>query len=190
MASGEPSSNLAFMARALRHRNYRLFFIGQGTSLIGTWMTRVATGWLVYRLTGSAFLLGLASFAGQLPTLLVSPFAGVIVDRTNKHRLLIVTQVFSMIQSALLALLALTHTIGIGSIVVLQGFQGFINAFDTPARQSFVVEMVESREDLPNAIALNSSLVNSARLIGPSIAGVLIGAVGEGACFTIDAFSY
>jgi MFS family permease len=190
MPEEEPTSNLAFMGRALRHRNYRLFFVGQGTSLIGTWMTRVATGWLVYRLTGSALLLGVASFAGQLPTLLVAPFAGVIIDRSSRYHVLIVTQILSMIQSALLAVLALTHTIGVPSIVALQAFQGLINAFDTPARQSFVVEMVESREDLPNAIALNSSLVNAARLIGPSIAGVLIGAVGEGACFTIDAVSY
>jgi MFS family permease len=190
MAKAEATSNLAFMARALRHRNYRLFFVGQGTSLIGTWMTRVATGWLVYRLTGSAFLLGAASFAGQLPTLLVSPFAGVIIDRSSRYRVLVLTQILSMVQSAALAALALTHTIGVASIVALQAFQGLINAFDTPARQSFVVEMVESREDLPNAIALNSSLVNSARLVGPSIAGILIAAVGEGACFTIDALSY
>jgi MFS family permease len=190
MANAEGTSNLAFMARALRHRNYRLFFIGQGTSLIGTWMTRVATGWLVYRLTGSAFLLGLVSFAGQLPTLLVSPFAGVIIDRSSRHRVLILTQVLAMIQSALLALLALTHTIGVASVAVLQAFQGFINAFDTPARQSFVVEMVDAREDLPNAIALNSSLVNAARLVGPSVAGVVIAVVGEGACFAIDAASY
>jgi len=190
MPSAEASSNFAFMARALRHRNYRLFFIGQGTSLIGTWMTRVATGWLVYRLTGSAFLLGMVSFAGQLPTLLVSPFAGVIIDRSSRHRVLILTQVLAMIQSALLAILALTHTIGVASVAALQAFQGFINAFDTPARQSFVVEMVDAREDLPNAIALNSSLVNAARLVGPSIAGVVIAAVGEGACFAIDAASY
>jgi MFS family permease len=190
MANGEPTSNLAFMARALRHRNYRLFFLGQGTSLIGTWMTRVATGWLVYRLTGSAFLLGMVSFAGQLPTLLVSPFAGVIIDRSSRHRVLIVTQVLAMIQSALLAVLSFTHTIGVGSVATLQAVQGFINAFDTPARQSFVVEMVDAREDLPNAIALNSSLVNGARLVGPSIAGVIIASVGEGACFTIDAVSY
>src|SRR5215471_4000124 len=189
-AAATQASNLLFMARALKYRNYRLFFIGQGTSLIGTWMTRVATGWLVYRLTGSALLLGVISFAGQLPTLLAAPFGGVIVDRSNRHRVLLITQVLAMIQSALLATLALTHTIGIASIVVLQAFQGFINAFDTPARQAFVVEMVETREDLPNAIALNSSLVNGARLVGPSVAGVIIASLGEGLCFLIDALSY
>lgn len=189
-ATAKQASNLLFMARALRHRNYRLFFVGQGVSLIGTWMTRVATGWLVYRLTGSALLLGIISFAGQLPTLLAAPFGGVLVDRSNRHRVLLATQVLAMVQSALLATLALTHTIGIGSLVVLQAFQGLINAVDTPARQAFVVEMVESREDLPNAIALNSSLVNGARLLGPSVAGLIIASLGEGLCFLVDAVSY
>ncbi|HKQ67788.1 MAG TPA: MFS transporter [Polyangiaceae bacterium] len=183
-------STFRSLGRALRHRNYRLFFAGQSISLVGTWLTRVATSWLVYRLTGSALLLGVVGFAGQIPTFLLAPLAGVWVDRTNRHRTLLVTQVLAMIQSALLAALTLTHTITVGLILVLQCCQGLINAIDMPARQSFVVEMIEDRRDLPNAIALNSSMVNAARLLGPSIAGVLIAAVGEGYCFTIDAASY
>jgi len=186
----EPRGTMRAMGRALRHRNYRLFFFGQGTSLIGTWLTRVATSWLVYRLTGSALLLGLVGFAGQLPTFLLAPLAGVLVDRWNRHRVLVVTQALAMIQSALLAAFALTHTITVWHVLALSAFQGLINAFDTPARQAFVVQMVDAREDLANAIALNSSMVNAARLIGPSVAGILISAFGEGWCFAIDAFSY
>jgi MFS family permease len=184
------SSTLANLGRALRHRNYRLFFAGQGTSLIGTWLTRVATSWLVYRLTHSALLLGIAGFAGQMPTFLVAPFAGVLIDRWNRHRVLVVTQVLAMIQSALLAYFSLRGTITVWHVLVLNAFQGLVNAFDTPARQAFVVEMVDSRDDLPNAIALNSSMVNGARLIGPSVGGILIAAVGEGWCFAADAASY
>ncbi len=183
-------SALARIGRALRHRNYRLFFFGQGTSLIGTWLTRVATSWLVYRLTHSAVLLGIVGFAGQLPTFLGAPLAGVLVDRWNRHRVLVVTQVLAMVQSALLAFFALTNTITVWHVLVLVACQGLINAVDTPARQAFVVEMVEAREDLPNAIALNSTMVNIARLLGPSIAGVLIATIGEGPCFALDATSY
>lgn len=183
-------TDLGFAVRALRSRNYRLFFSGQSVSLIGTWMTRVATAWLVYRLTHSAVLLGVASFAGQIPAFLLAPIAGVWVDRWDKHRLLVVTQALSMAQSFALAALALTGVITIHEIIALAVFQGFINAFDMPARQAFVVEMVERREDLGNAIALNSSMVNAARLIGPAVAGVLIGAVGEGWCFLVDGVSY
>ncbi len=184
------ASTLAHLGRALRHRNYRLFFAGQATSLVGTWITRVATSWLVYRLTKSGFLLGLVSFAGQIPTFLVAPVAGVLVDRWNRHRVLVVTQALAALQSALLAAFALTHTITVWHVLVLAVFQGCINAFDVPARQSFVVEMIEDRADLANAIALNSTMVNGARLVGPSVAGVLIAAVGEGWCFTVDAVSY
>jgi len=180
----------ANIGRALRHRNYRLFFAGQSLSLIGTWLTRVATSWLVYRLTHSAVLLGVVGFASQIPTFLLAPFAGVLVDRWNRHRVLVATQVLAMLQSALLAAYALSGTITAGHLLVLGAFQGCVNAFDTPARQSFVVEMVDSREDLPNAIALNSTMVNTARLVGPSIAGILIAGVGEGWCFTVDAVSY
>jgi MFS family permease len=184
------TSGPAFMLRALAHKNYRLFFSGQSISLIGTWMTRIATSWLVYRLTGSALLLGVVGFAGQIPSFLLAPFAGVLVDRWNRHRLLVITQVLALFQSLALALLTMTGVIKMWHVIVLSVFQGFINAFDMPARQAFVVEMVESREDLANAIALNSSMVNAARLIGPSLGGVVIAAVGEGWCFMIDAVSY
>lgn len=183
-------STLARMSRALRHRNYRLFFAGQGVSLIGTWLTRVAMSWLVYRLTHSALLLGTVGFASQIPTFLLAPVAGVLVDRWSRHRVLVATQVLAMIQSALLAFFALRGTITVTQLLLLGAFQGLINAFDTPARQSFVIEMVATRDDLPNAIALNSSMVNVARLVGPSVAGVLIGWTGEGWCFALDAVSY
>lgn len=178
------------IGRALRSRNYRLFFSGQSVSMIGTWITRIATSWLVYRLTDSALLLGLVGFAGQVPTLLLAPFAGVIVDRSDRHRLLVWTQVLSALQSLALGVLALSGHITVAWILVLQVMQGLINAFDTPARQAFVVQMVEDRADLPNAIALNSTLVNGSRIIGPSIGGLIIAAVGEGWCFMIDAISY
>jgi MFS family permease len=187
---GSGEGLLPTLGRALRHRNYRLFFSGQSVSLIGTWLTRVATGWLVYRLTHSAFALGIVGFAGQLPTFLLAPFAGVWVDRLDRHRVLVVTQVLAALQSALLAALTLTGVITVRDVILLSVFQGLINAFDMPARQSFVVEMVEDRADLPNAIALNSSMFNGARLVGPSVAGLLIAWVGEGWCFALDAVSY
>ena len=178
------------LTRALQHRNFRLFFGGQSISLVGTWITRVATSWLVYRLTGSELLLGVAGFAGQIPTLIITPFAGVLVDRHDRRRILLWTQVGSLVQSALLAVLTFTDIITVKQIIWLQVVQGVINSFDTPARQAFVSEMVEDRRDLPNAIALNSSMVNGTRIIGPSIGGVLIAAFGEGWCFAIDAISY
>ncbi len=180
--------NLIF--RALHSRNYRLFFSGQSISLIGTWITRTATSWLVYRLTGSAFLLGVVGFAGQIPTFLLTPIAGVLVDRWDRHRILIITQVLSMAQSFALAALTMSGVVAVWHIIVLSILQGLVNAFDMPARQSFVIEMVENKEDLGNAIALNSSMVNGARLMGPSIAGVLIAIAGEGICFLIDGISY
>ncbi|HET7320918.1 MAG TPA: MFS transporter [Longimicrobiaceae bacterium] len=189
MGAGE-GGRLRFMLRALSHRNYRLFFFGQGTSVVGTWITRVATSWLVYRLTGSAAILGLVGFAGQVPTFVLGPFAGVWVDRLDRYRVLLTAQVLAMLQSAALAVLTLTGVIQIWHILVLALFQGVVNAFDTPSRQAFVVEMVEGPADLPNAIALNSSLVNGARLLGPSIAGVLVALVGEGWCFLVDSISY
>jgi MFS family permease len=185
-----PASRRGSLLRALSHRNYRLFFAGQGTSLVGTWITRVATSWLVYRLTGSAAVLGIVGFAGQIPTFLLAPLAGVWVDRWSRYRVLVSTQVLSMLQSFALAWLALAGTIDVTHILLLSAFQGVINAFDTPARQAFVVEMVDDRADLPNAIALNSSMVNGARLIGPSVAGLLIAAASEGWCFLLDGFSY
>jgi MFS family permease len=180
----------ARITRAFQHRNYRLFFTGQSISLIGTWMTRITTSWLVYRLTGSPFLLGLVAFCGQVPTPLLTPFAGVLVDRWDRHRILVITQALSMAQSGALAVLTLGGLITVPQVLVLQALQGVINAFETPARQAFVVQMVDDRRDLPNAIALNSSMVNGSRIVGPSIAGILIAAVGEGWCFAIDAISY
>jgi len=178
------------LGRALRHRNYRLFFAGQSISLIGTWLTRVATSWLVYRLTGSTWLLGVVGFAGQIPTFVMAPLAGVWVDRLNRHRVLVATQVLAMVQSGLLAYFALRGSIAVVHVLLLNVFQGLINAIDMPARQAFLIEMIEDRRDLSNAIALNSSMVNAARFLGPSAAGILIAAVGEGWCFLIDAFSY
>src|SRR5580693_3764327 len=184
------ASNWGLAVRALRSPNYRLFFAGQSISLIGTWMTRIATSWLVYRLTDSALLLGLVSFAGQIPAFFLAPIAGVWIDRWNRHRTLVWTQALSMIQSFALAALALTHVINIWSLMALVLMQGLINAFDMPARQAFVVEMIVDRADLGNAIALNSSMVNGARLIGPAIGGLIIAAVGEGYCYFIDGVSY
>ncbi|WP_242022239.1 MFS transporter [Microcoleus sp. FACHB-831] len=175
---------------ALRSRNYQLFFAGQGLSLIGTWMTQVATIWLVYSLTNSALLLGVVGFAGQIPSFILTPFGGVIVDRFPRHRLLIATQIMAMIQSLALAFIALTGIINIWQIIVLSVFQGVINAVDAPARQAFVPEIVEKKEDLANAIALNSSMFNGARLIGPAIGGLLVASVGAGYCFLIDGISY
>jgi MFS family permease len=176
--------------RALRHRNFRLFFGGQSISLIGTWMTRIATSWLVYRLTGSALLLGTVSFAGQIPTFLIAPFAGVWVDRLDRRKVLVWTQALSMVQSLALAALTLSHHINIPLILTLSVMQGAINAFDMPGRQAFMVQMVEDRRDLSNAIAINSSMVNMARLVGPSLAGMLIAVSSEGWCFLVDGISY
>ena len=176
--------------RALRHRNFRLFFGGQSISLVGTWMTRIATSWLVYRLTGSALLLGTVSFAGQIPTFLFAPFAGVWVDRLDRRQVLVWTQTLSMVQSFALAALTLSHHIAIHWILALSVMQGIVNAFDMPGRQAFMVKMVEDRRDLSNAIAINSSMVNVARLIGPSLAGMLIAVTSEGWCFLIDGISY
>ena len=167
-------SGISHAWRALRHRNFRLFFSGQSVSLIGTWMTRVATSWLVYRLTGSALLLGLVGFVGQIPTFLLAPFAGVWVDRLDRRNVLLWTQALAAVQSLLLAGLTLSKRVTIGEILVLSAFQGLINAFDMPGRQAFMVQMVEDRQDLGNAIAINSSMVNMARLVGPSLAGLVI----------------
>ncbi len=184
------AAGLRLVFRTLQYRNYRLFFSGQGISLIGTWMQRIAMSWLVYRLTNSAFLLGVVGFAGQIPTFLLAPFSGVWTDRWNRHRILVVTQILAMIQALILAILVLTGSIAVWHIIFLSMVLGSVNAFDIPARQAFIVDMVEKREDLGNAIALNSSMFNSARLIGPSIAGILIAAVGEGICFLLNGISY
>ncbi len=176
--------------RALRHRNFRLFFFGQSVSVLGTWMTRLATSWLVYRLTGSALLLGLVGFSGQILTFALAPFAGVWVERLDRRKLLVWTQAAAAVQSLAMAGLTLAHIIDIREVIALSALQGLINAFDMPARQSFLMQMVEDRADLANAIAINSSMVNGARLIGPAIAGLVIAASNEGWCFLIDGFSY
>ena len=175
---------------AFRSHNYRLYFVGQSISLIGTWMTRLATSWLVYRLTDSAFLLGMVGFLSQIPALFLSPLAGVWVDRWDRHRAMIVTQILAMVQSLALAALTLSGHVNITWVLILTLVQGLINTFETPARQSFVIQMVEDRADLSNAIALNSSIVNAGRLVGPAIAGLVIAAYGEGFCFLIDGLSY
>ena len=178
------------MFRSLRYRNYRLFFSGQSVSLIGTWMQRIALPWLVYHMTGSAFLLGVVGFAGQIPTFLLAPVAGVITDRFSRYKVLLTTQIIMLIQASILATLALTGVIQIWHIVLLSALLGCVNAFDVPSRHSFVIEMVEKKEDLGNAIALNSMMFNGARIIGPSIAGVMLATTGEGVCFLINAISY
>jgi MFS family permease len=190
LSPAERPSTIAFMLRALKYRNYRLFFGGQVVSLIGTWITTTATNWLVYRLTGSALLLGVVGFAGQFPAFVAGPFAGIFVDRWNRHRLLVVTQTISMLQSFALAALVLTNHITLTAIIALSVVQGLVNAFDMPGRQAFLLTMVENKADLGNAIALNSSMVNLARLLGPSIAGAVIAATNEGWCFFIDGVSY
>ena len=186
----EKKSTLKFIGRAFRSRNYRLYFCGQCVSLIGTWMQHVAMSWLVYRLTGSGSLLGLVIAAGQISIFVLTPFTGVFIDRVNRRNLLITTQVLCAVQAALLAFLTLSGRIQVWHLVLLSLFLGTINAFDMPARHSFVIEMVDKKRDLGNAIALNSAMFNSARLVGPSIAGLLVGALGEGICFLLNAISF
>ena len=178
------------MLRAFKNRNYRLFFAGQGISLIGTWMQQIAMGWYVYRLTNSSFLLGLVAFSANIPSFFLTPVAGVLSDRYNRHKMLIFTQSFAMLQASILAFLVLNHYATITHIICLCLFLGTVNAFDAPIRQAFVADLIENRNDLGNAIALNSGMFNSARLIGPSVAGLLISYAGEGVCFLINALSY
>ena len=181
---------ILFLPSALKSKNYQLFFIGQGISLIGTWMTQVSTIWLVYQLTHSAIMLGVVGFTGQIASFVFGPFGGVIVDRFNRHTLLITTQILAMIQSLMLATMALSNHISIEAIIILSFCQGLINAIDAPTRQTFVKDMIESPNDLMSAISLNSSLVTGARLIGPSLAGIVIARFGAGYCFLIDGLSY
>ncbi|HSJ15106.1 MAG TPA: MFS transporter [Longimicrobiales bacterium] len=184
------AGRIGFALRALRHRNFRLFTFGQSVSLVGTWMQQVAVGWLVYRLTNSPFLLGLVGFVSQGPGFLLAPFAGVLADRYDKHRIVIATQVLMMVQAFVLAGLVLSGRVTIGWIVVLMALLGAASGFDIPARQSFLIEMVGEREDLPNAIALNSSIFNAARLVGPAMAGLAIALVGEGWVILLNGVSY
>jgi MFS family permease len=182
--------NLKFLFRTLQSRNYRLFFIGQFISLLGTWIQQIAVSWLIYRMTNSVFLLGLVGFVSQFPTFIITPFAGVWSDRFNRYKILVLTQTLSLIQALALAILVLSGTITVWQIILLSLFIGCVNAIDMPNRQSFVIYMINDRNDLGNAIALNSAMFNGSRLIGPFIAGVLIATVGEGICFLINALSY
>ena len=182
-------SKLAVAVRALRHRNFQLFFSGQLISLIGTWMDTVAESWLVYRLTGSALKLGTVAFCSQIPVFLFAPIGGIVADRLNRHKIIIATQATSMVLAFILAVLTLTHRVQVWHVMVLAALLGVVNAFDIPARQAFLIDMV-GREDLLNAIALNSSMFNGARIIGPAVAGVVVAAVGEGWCFMANSLSY
>ncbi|HZI47531.1 MAG TPA: MFS transporter, partial [Pyrinomonadaceae bacterium] len=184
-APTQPSSIL----RSLRHRNFQLFFGGQLISLTGTWMQSVAQSWLVYRLTGSAILLGVVGFCSQIPVFLLAPIGGAVADRRNRHRILVATQTGAMILAFVLAALTLTHRVQVIHVFLLAAMLGLVNAFDIPTRQAFVVEMV-GKGDLTNAIALNSSMVNGARIVGPAIAGILVASIGEGWCFLLNGVSY
>ncbi len=188
-ASLEDRSRFRDMVRSLKHRNFRLFFSGQMISLVGTWMDNIAEAWLVYRLTGSSLLLGTVAFAGQIPIFLLGPIGGLAADRWDRRRIIVGTQVSSMILAFTLAFLTLSKRVTVAEVIVIAMLMGVVNAFDVPARQSFLVEMV-GREDLMNAIALNSSMFNSARVIGPSVAGILVASIGEGWCFFANAVSY
>jgi len=176
--------------RALENRNFRLFCAGQSISLVGTWMQQVAMGWLVYRLTNSALILGVVGFVGQLPMFVLTPFSGVVADRYDRRRILIITQIAAMLQAGVLSVLVLTNRVAVWHIVILGLCLGIINAFDMPTRQAFTIDMIDRKQDLGNAIALNSSMVNVARLIGPTVAGIIIAAAGEGMCFLVNAMSY
>ena len=183
-------SSVSHAWSALRHRNFRLFFVGQTVSLMGNWMTRLATAWLVYHLTRSALMLGVVSFSGQIVSFLLGPVAGVWVERLNRRKLLVSTQALAAVQSLGLAVLTLAHRITLWEVIALTAMQGVINAFDMPARQSFLVRMVDDKNDLSNAIAINSSMANGARLVGPAVAGLVIAGFGEGGCFLVDGLSY
>lgn len=184
-----PESRIALAVRALRHRNFQLFFAGQLISLIGTWMQTVAQSWLVYRMTGSAFLLGAVGFSSQIPVFIMAPIGGIVADRNNRRRVVISTQTAAMILAGILAALTLSHRVHVWQVMVLAALLGVVNAFDIPARQAFLIDMV-GREDLMNAIALNSSMFNGARVIGPAVAGILVASIGEGWCFFANAVSY
>jgi MFS family permease len=186
----QQKSGLALMLRALKYRNYRLFFFGQGVSLIGTWMQQAAVGWLVYRLTGSEFYLGLVAFCSQIPVFLGSLIGGIFADRWPRQRIVIITQILAMIQAFALAAMVYFDAVTITRIILLSIFMGVINAFDMPTRQAFVPEMVDDDEDLPNAIALNSMIFNLARQIGPMAAGFLIARYGESTCFFLNGISF
>lgn len=187
---GRPGPGVSHTWRALRHRNFQLYFLGQGISLVGNWMTRIATVWLVYHLTHSALLLGVVAFAGQIVSFCLGPFAGVWVERLDRRKLLLWTQATAALQSLALAILTLAQVVNLWEIIFLSVLQGMINAFDMPGRQSFLIHMIDDQADLGNAIALNSTMVNGAALLGPALAGLLIAAIGVGWCFLADGLSY
>lgn len=176
--------------RALHYRNFQLYMSGQSISLIGTWMQRMAVSWLVYEMTHSAFMLGLVAFASRIPMMILSPYAGAYVDRHSRYRTLLVTQFASMLQAGLLTFVVLTNQYNIVIIILLSIMLGVINAFDAPSRQSLMIVLVQNKSDLPNAIALNSTMVTLARLVGPAVAGILLSTVGEGICFLINFLSF
>jgi MFS family permease len=178
------------LLRALSQRNFRLYFLGQSASFVGTWMQQIALAWLIYRLTGSPFMLGLTTFAGNIPILFLAPFGGVWSDRLNRRRAMLLTQSLSLIQAAVLAGLTFAGRIEVWHLLAAATFLGLVNAFDTPLRQAFLLEMVGLRENLPNAIAINSLMMNGSRLIGPALAGVVLAAAGEAWCFLLNATSY
>jgi MFS family permease len=181
---------LRSMVRAFRHRNFRLYFGGQSVSFIGTWVQQIALSWTIYELTRSSLLLGVVSFAGQLPLFVVTPFAGVLVDRWNRHRTLVVTQTLAMLQAFALALVVSTHLLNVWNLVALNCFAGVVLAIDLTARQTFIVDMVGSGHDLPNAVALNAFVINGGRMLGPAVAGLLLTVVSPAVCFFVNAVSY
>ncbi len=182
--------NLKRIFTSLHSRNYRLYFFGQGVSLIGTWMQHVALSWLVYRLTGSVFLLGLIGFTSQIPTFILSPFLGVVTDRHNRLKLMIFAQFLFLLQALAMTLLVMFDVIQVWQIIALSLVFGVITAIDAPTRHSLVVDLIDKPEDLGNAIALNSAIFNASRLIGPAIAGIAIAMVGEGICFLMNTLSF
>lgn len=184
------TANSKLIVRALRHRNYRLFFTGQTISMIGTWMQDIAINWLIYELTGSPLMIGMVNFCSKIPGFMLGPFAGLIVDRFNRRRIIIFTQSMSMLQALTMAILVLTGRVEVWHVMALGTLLGCIQAFDLPARHAFIVDMVDDRDDMNNAIALNSIIINTARLVGPSVAGILIAIVGEGICFLLNAGSF
>lgn len=175
---------------SLRSRNYRIYFTGQGISNIGTWMQNIALSWMVYRLTGSVFLLGLIGFTSQIPTFFLAPFTGVLIDKYNRLKIMRLTQVFYMLQALTMTLLVLFNLIEVWHIIALSIVFGIVTAFDAPTRQSLVIDLIDKQEDLGNAIALNSAIFNGARLIGPAVAGIIIAAFGEGVCFLLNTLSF
>lgn len=184
------TANSKLLVRALRHRNYRLFFTGQTISMVGTWMQDIAINWLIYQLTGSALLLGAVNFCSKIPGFILGPVAGLLVDRFSRHKIIVFTQVISMLQALVMAVLVLSNRIEVWHVMALGTLLGCVQAFDMPARHAFIVDMVDDREDMNNAIALNSIIINVARLVGPSVAGILIAVVGEGICFLLNGGSF